>query len=393
MKIVIVMPLAEQKGGAELALLHLIEFGQGLGVDWLVVFLQAGPMVARVREMGGEAHVVEAGRLRDAVQFAGAVARIARLVRRENAALLVGWMGLAQLYGGIAGLIAGVPCAWFQHGIPLEKHWIDRLATRLPAVGILACSQAVADAQARIAPTRPQRVVYPGVELARFDPGELPCTGEAKQRLGLPPAGPLIGMVGRLQRWKGMHVLVEALPKILRSYPDARVVLVGGDHTPEPDYPSFLRKRIGALGLTGKVTLAGPQSNVPAWMQAMDIVAHASDHEPFGIVVIEAMALGKPVIAGNAAGPAEIITHGVHGLLTPYGDARALAEAVLRFLDDPHFAAQAGAAARHRAHEFSAQSYAENCVAALQGLLCKDSYERFIISTDAGAGDAEGRSR
>ena len=58
----------------------------------------------------------------------------------------------------------------------------------------------------------------------------------------------------------------------------------------------------------------------------MDVIVHASDHEPFGIVVIEAMALGKPVVAGDAAGPTEIITDGVNGLLTPYGDAAALAQ-------------------------------------------------------------------
>ena len=368
MKIVIIMPLAEQRGGAEMALLHLIEFGQGLGIEWIVVFLQDGPMAARVRELGGEARVIEAGRLRDIPRFFRAVSAIVRLARQENAAMILGWMGIAQLYSGVAGAIARVPCAWFQHGIPTDKHWIDRLATRLPAVGILTCSRAVADAQAQIPPKRPLRVVYPGVELGRFAPSKRPCPDEAKRRLGLPP-GPLIGMVGRLQRWKGMHVLVEALPEILRSHPNASVVLVGGEHAQEPDYPAFLRERIGALGLADKVILPGLQRNVPEWMQVLDIVVHASDHEPFGIVIIEAMALGKPVVAGNAGGPMEIITDGVSGLLTPYGDARALAGAILRFLNDPHFACQTGAAARQRAQDFSVRRYAENCTAALQELM------------------------
>ena len=124
-----------------------------------------------------------------------------------------------------------------------------------------------------------------------------------------------------------MHVLVEAMPAILEAHPDAHCVLVGGDHAQEPDYPAFLRERIDGLSLTEKVTLTGLQSNVPKWMQAMDVIVHASDQEPFGIVVIEAMALGKPVVAGNAAGPTEVITEGVNGLLTPYGDAAALLHA------------------------------------------------------------------
>ena len=215
-------------------------------------------------------------------------------------------------------------------------------------------------------------VVYPGVEMDRFDSDKLPTPAEAKRRLGLPLEGPIIGIVGRLQHWKGMHVLVEALPQILRTHPNTHCVLVGGDHALEPDYPAFLRTQIDRLALADKVTLTGLQANVPEWMQAMDVIVHASDHEPFGIVVIEAMALGKPVVAGDTAGPTEVITDGVHGLLTPYGDAPALAGAVLRYLDDPEFAQQTGAAARIRAQEFSTRRYAENCVAALQSLMAKD---------------------
>ena len=75
------------------------------------------------------------------------------------------------------------------------------------------------------------------------------------------------------------------------------------------------------------------------------------------------------MVAGNAAGPTEIITDGVHGLLTPYGDAPALAAAILRYLDDPDYAKQVGAAARQRAQEFSTRRYAENCGAVLHSLL------------------------
>lgn len=363
------MPLAEQRGGGELMLLHLMQQGRGAGVEWLVVFLEDGPMVGQVRELGVEAHVVEAGRLREVPRFLGAVAVVARFARREKVQLVVGWMNQGQLYGSPAARLAGVPSVWYQLGIALRPGWNDRMATRLPALGILACSQAGADAQARIAPERPLRVVYPGVELERFEPERLPPPQEARRRLGLPAAGPLIGIVGRLQRWKGMHVLIEAMPAVLRAHPDAHCVVVGGDHAQEPEYPALLRERVCALGLEDRVTLAGLQGNIPEWMQAMDVVVHASDREPFGIVVIEAMALGKPVVAGDAAGPTEIITDGVNGLLSPYGDAPALARAVGRYLDDPEFAHRTGAAARERAQEFSTQRYARNFIATVQELL------------------------
>ena len=371
MKIGIIMPLAEQRGGGELMVLHLMQKGRDLGVEWLIIFLQDGPMVAQVHALGVSVHIIRSGQLRQVHRYLPAVLKIARLARREKVKMLLGWMGHAQLYGGPAARIAGIPAVWYQLGISLDKNIFDRIATRLPAVGILACSQAGADSQAQIAPQRPLRVVYPGAELERFDPRTLPTPAEARRRLGLPKDGPLIGIVGRLQRWKGMHILVEAMPKVLETYPDAHCVVVGGDHAFEPDYPAFLRERIDALHLKNTVTLAGLQSNVPEWMQAMDVIVHASDHEPFGIVVIEAMALGKPVVAGNTAGPTEIITDGVHGLLTPYGDAPALAAAILRYLDEPEYARQTGAAARQRAQEFSTRRYAENCVAALHSLMVK----------------------
>ena len=369
MKIAVIMTLAEQRGGGELMLLHLMQQGQGAGVDWVVLFLEDGPMVAQVRELGVETRVIVSGRLRELPRYAATVFQIARLARREKVDLIFGWMNQGQIYGSPAARLAGVPAVWYQLGIPLVPGWNDRLATRLPAAGILACSQAGARAQEKIAPARPLRVVYPGVELERFDPAILPTPAEARRQRGLPLSGPLIGIVGRLQRWKGMHVLIAAMPEILAAHPNAHCVIVGGPHTPEPDYPAFLESQVRELGIETQVTLAGLQHDIPEWMQAMDVIVHASDHEPFGIVVIEAMALGKAVVAGNAAGPTEIITEGVDGVLTPYGDAPALACAVTRYLDEPGFAARLGAAARVRSEEFSTQRYAQSIIRETRALL------------------------
>jgi glycosyltransferase involved in cell wall biosynthesis len=108
----------------------------------------------------------------------------------------------------------------------------------------------------------------------------------------------------------------------------------------------------------------------------MDIVVHASHDEPFGIVVIEAMALGKPVIAGSQGGPREIVTDGVDGLLVRYGDPVALGAALGRCLDDPDFAVALGTAARQRAAAFSAPRYARDVVNALRDLTSPASDEQ-----------------
>ena len=126
---------------------------------------------------------------------------------------------------------------------------------------------------------------------------------------------------------------------------------------------------MGGLGLDDQVILAGAQLNVPEWMQAMDVFVHASDNEPFGIVIVEAMALGKPVVASNSGGPSEIITDGENGLLTPYGDSEALANAILRYLDDWEFARGIRGAAQERAPDFSTQRYAQNFIEAIRDLV------------------------
>lgn len=264
--------------------------------------------------------------------------------------------------GGPAAVLAGLPSLWYQLETPYEKNLLVQMVTFLPARAVVTLSKAGKEAQSQIWPQRPTPLVYPGVALDRFDPYTLPTPMEVRRKLGLPSDGPLIGIVGRLQRWKGIHVLVEAMPKVLQRYPNAHCLVVGGKHDLEADYVDYLEEQITSLGLGGQVILAGLQHNVPEWMQAMDVFVHASDREPFGIVIIEAMALGKSVIAGDAGGPTEIITDGGDGLLTPYGDADALASAILRYLDDQEFARSLGAAARQRALNFSTQLYAQNFV-------------------------------
>jgi glycosyltransferase involved in cell wall biosynthesis len=366
LRVLVVMPLGTALGGGEQMLRQLLRHGHG--VEWIVVFLRDGPMIEETRALGIESHLLVAGRFRDFGKRAGAVRRIAALARERRVHLVLGWMAAGQIMAGAAAWLARLPCAWFQVGTP-RPDWLDRIATRLPARGVLVLSRQSGEAQARLRPARRQRLVYPGTSLEAFDPAALPTSAELRRRLGLPATGALIGMVGRLQRWNGMHVLIEAMPAVLRAHPAAQAVIVGGVHETEPDYAAQLVLKVRGLGLEDAVRFVGYQANTAEWMQAMDVVVHASDREPFGIVVIEAMALGKPVVAGREGGPAEIVTDGVDGLLAPYGDAAALAGAICRYLDDPAFAARCGAAARLRAAAFGDRRYASETVAALRSFV------------------------
>ena len=368
LKVMIVMSLAEQKGGGELMLVHLMEHGRNAGIEWQVVFLQDGPMVQQIRDFGVEVQVIEAGRLRQPHKILGTIWKLRRLAKANQIDLIFSWMHKPHLYGGPAAMLCGKPAMWYQLGTPRRSSLLDWLAHLIPAKAIISCGPEGLEQQTKFWPRRPGRLVLPGVELDRFDPSKLPSAAEARRLLNLPTTGPIIGIVGRMQTWKGMHVLVQAMPAILAKHADAHCLIIGGKHDPEPNYPEFLAETIRSHGVEKRVILAGLQKNIPVWVAAMDVFVHASDHEPFGLVVLEGMAMGKPVVAGSEGGPRFIITHGENGLLAPYGNAPELARAVLTYLDDPASAAKIAQAGQQRAREFSTDRYAQNLCQAIKEL-------------------------
>jgi len=365
--LLIVMPSASYRGGAEEALLQLVQARSSAGLRLDIIFLEDGELPNIVRGEGVGVHMVDAGRLREAGQFLRCVREIRRIAAKIRPDAILSWMTKAHIYGGLAAHIGGIPAIYFQMGVP-DNGIVDILCRLVPAAGAIACSDFAAREQA-------QRVDHPvlGVCLAA-DPGRFyqvadHPAAEMKRKLGFDPSRPLIGIVGRLQRWKGMHVFARAIAQARLRRPDIQGVIVGGPHDLEPDYPGLLAGELDTLGLGDNLRLAGARNDVPDWMQAMDIVVHASEREPFGIVVVEAMVLGKPVIATRPGGPEEIIEDGVSGLLVPHGDSALMAAAMLRFLGDPAFAARCGAAARRRARHFTPRRFAQRVSAAAHRLL------------------------
>lgn len=369
LRALVAMPVAEQRGGAELQLQQLVEHRREAGIEPVVAFLRHGPMVDWCRARGVRAYAIEAGRVRQPHRLGAAVRTLAALATDERADVVIGWMAKGQLYGGLAAALARVPSVWLQPGTPAGAAPIDRAATLLPAHAAITVSHTVDRAQRRLLPRRPTTVVYPAVDTARFDPRRIGEPRAVRRRLGLPEEGPIVGSVGRLDRWKGFHVLLDAVPALLARHPDATVVLVGGPHELDPSCARELAAQAARLGRPDRVRLVGQQPNPEEWMQAMDVFVHTSRGEPFGMVVIEAMALGKPVVASAEGGPTEVIEPGVEGLLTPYGDAPALAAAVLRLLGDEQLRAAVAQAAWRRAQDFAVERFAREFGAVVGGAL------------------------
>jgi glycosyltransferase involved in cell wall biosynthesis len=349
LKIVITTPWGQRLGGAENFLLTFLRHVDLREVRPTVVFFSPGPFEREVAALGIETVVIPSGRLRQVVLVIQTVHALASVLRTASPDLLVSWSPKMHLYGAAAALVAGMSerVTWWQHGVP-NGHWLDSLATFLPARLVWCCSRAASQAQDAHWPHRPSVVVYP----ASDRPADMMATDTAvlRNNLGIPDGRLVVGIVGRLQPWKGQDVFLRALAAISARGYDVHGLVVGGNaYNRSPGYEDDLKALARALDLEDRVTFTGQVPVATKYVRIMDISINASACEPFGLVVLEAMAAGVPVVAFAEGGPAEIIEPGRSGLLAAAGDESALTEAIVQLIDDPGLLRRVGDGGRERA--------------------------------------------
>jgi len=341
-RIVITVPWGERLGGAE-AMLQGVLDGAGEGEHELEpVFFQDGPWVQELRDVGLRVEVIPSGRLRQAHKWLTTVLALARLFRERQPDVILNWSAKTQLYGSPAAVLAGMRkrVVWWQQAIP-ERGWLDGSATLLPAAAIGCYSQVSQRAQARLFPRRRTFTVAAG--------SPVPEGGSRAPELELPEGVPVVGLVGRLQPWKGQDQLLRAHAILRGRGRILHTVIVGGDsYGLSPEYAASLEPLTRELGIADEVTMTGEVPDAGPYIERMDILVNASDPEPFGIVILEGMARGVAVVAVNSGGPAEFVEPGVTGMLAKSGRAADLADALEPLLVSGERRAQIGAAGRGR---------------------------------------------
>jgi glycosyltransferase involved in cell wall biosynthesis len=147
---------------------------------------------------------------------------------------------------------------------------------------------------------------------------------------------PVVLAAGRLVRQKRFDVLVRAFARVHEARPDARLVIIGGEHAAELGVREELEQLVTELGLSDVADLPGYVDNAYGWMAHAAVFAMTSEYEGFGLVLAEAMATGVPLVSADCpGGPPEILEHGRLGQLVPVGDDEALGAALLRALEEP----------------------------------------------------------
>jgi D-inositol-3-phosphate glycosyltransferase len=279
---------------------------------------------------------------------------------------LSGWVALQlrQLWS--------VPTVHMSHTLGYPKNaaaqqiWEQEPPRRLQVeYEVLRCSDAlVAESPASkqhmvqeygVDPARVQ-VIPCGVDTTLFCPQD---RQQARRALGLPEAAPIVLFVGRLQPLKGLDTLLRAVHLVRQHYPTLHVRIVGGgvdEGDPhEAEELGRLRAQAEHLNLTPHLTFtkAQPQETLAQYYAASDVFVMPSHYESFGMVVLEAMACGLPVVASQVGGLASTVVHERTGLLVPVGDWHAFAQAIIRVLAVPTLRDTFGHAGIQRAQTYA----------------------------------------
>jgi glycosyltransferase involved in cell wall biosynthesis len=374
-------------GGAERCLLDILASVRQANPEWRlsVVTGADGGLVPAAKALGAEAHVVPYGESLARLGEAG------RSGERFGAAALAGrlaWSaGPAMQYvvelGGLIddlrpdvihthGLKMHILAAWAARtgrvaadGPRVVWHVHDYVGTR-PATArflrwslrycdaIVANSSSVAaDVEATLHPSIPVVAIQNAVDLRRFSPSGRCLDLDRLAELPPAPSGTVrVGLIGTFGRWKGHTTFLDAIAH-LGSAAAVRAYVIGGAlyHTTGSQFSlEELRVYAERKGLLGRIGFTGFVDAADEAIRALDIVVHASTApEPFGLVIAEAMACGRAVIASDAGGAREIFTRGVDALAHPPGNGEVLAQCISRLADDPSLRQQLGLAARQTA--------------------------------------------
>ena len=350
-------------GGAERSLLLLLRhLDRTLWKPHLAC--PGGAVAEEASKLSVEVHLFDFPRLRRSaaapMDLIGRARKLAAIAGDIGAAAIVGNTVRSTFYGALAAKFAGIPFVWHMRDFWLGESrprslWAETLGKRflcaLSAV-VIANSHATA---AHIPCRGKVKVIHNGIEITAFDPG---MDGSLfRQAYCIPKDAPLVGTVGRLRPWKGQDRFLRVLARVLREMPDARGVVVGGAvFGVEDGYEERLHDLADDLGVADRVVFTGHLADTRPALAAMDVFVHPGDPEPFGLVNVEAMAMGKPVVAFAHGALPEIVADGETGVLVPPGDESAMAEAILRLLGSPSLRTAMGSAGRRRAErEFSVE--------------------------------------
>lgn len=362
-------------GGSHHCLLHLVEGLDPTQFEPVVVFYEENALIGEFRAVA-ETTVVDRipkpvmwrigrgsawgpiallRRVINMLKFIQAVLQLTMLLRRRCVDLVHLNNSITRNHEWMcAALLAGIPCVVSERGMNATYSWVERvLASRM--VLVMPVSRWIMNhmVQQGLVPDN-IRVFYDGI-----DPSARKVERSVevlKKEYDVSSDQPVIGVVGNIREWKGQEVVVRAMIEVVRQRPEVVCFVVGKATVADQPYMDRLTALINEAGIQHNMRFTGYQSDPASFMNLMNIVIHSSIlPEPYGMVVLEAMAQGKLVIGARAGGVIELVKDGVTGYMYPPGDAQSLAAYILKVLAAPDLVRKMGEAGYQRAVAYFSQ--------------------------------------
>lgn len=333
----------------------------------------AGPFVAGMRQRGYAIDTIPIARSMNPLAAIRSTLGLIGYFRRERFDAVHVHTPVAALLGRVAARVAGVPLViytahgfYFHDEMPSAKRYffvtLERLAGKLTDLLFSQSAEDAADAvKEGIAAAERVLAIGNGVDVARFNPATVDRMA-VRRSLGIPADAFVIGMIGRQVREKGVAEFLDAARLVVEDYPETRFLLVG--ERLESDHAQGIEAEFAAAksALGERLVAPGLRGDIPECLAAMDLFCLPSWREGMPRTIIEAMMMGKPVVATDIRGAREEVVSEQTGILVPTRSPEQLAAAMRRFISDVGLGRRFGAAGRERA----LLMYDENKVVALQ---------------------------
>lgn len=306
-----------------------------------------GHLVDVLQARGVPVHLVKLNSRWDPI----GIYRLTRLMQKEQIKIVHTHMYASSISGIVAARLAKVPVIIANMHSMHEWHTKRRIWTAKKlfnsADKIIAVSDCIKKDLIDKLKLEPQKTltIHNGVDLARFTP-QIEVAGQ-NENLDIKDDEFVIGAIGRLVAFKGFTYLLKAAKIIYSQQPKFKLVIVGGGELKQP-----LKQQAQELGIADKVIFTGRQDNVLPFLASFELVVMSSITEGLPIVSLEAMAMGKAVVASRVGGIPEVVEERVTGLLVPPKDPSALAQAIITLMENPELRKSLGQAGRARVEEF-----------------------------------------
>lgn len=277
-----------------------------------------------------------------------------RMIKDHNIDLLHTHDARSDVIGLLVSKINRIPIITFAHGWLNWTHlfskerlyaWLEYLAVSFSNKIVVASRSMEHDLLTKGIPQKKIHCIPHGIDIQKFNPAM--TNNHIRKEFNIPDEAPLIATVGRFHPWKGQRYFIEAAKIVSEKFPESRFLIVGdAAFNGHAKYKQELLELIGALNLEEKIILSGSRQDIPEIMSDMDLFVLPSLREPFGIVLLEAQACGKPVIATSVGGIPEVMKDGDTGILVEPGDSEELARAILSLLSNREKMRTMGSAGR-----------------------------------------------